>query len=181
MPTLLRSGGQAIDSPAPALSHGADGSGLSKPFLVLWWAITLAWAGVIFLLSTHSFGSDYTQSFLARLLASVHLGLSHSTLHNLNVAIRKLAHLSEYALLALFLYGPPPARGRVLWRPRSALFAVLGAALYSLTDEFHQIFVPGRGPSLWDCGLDTLGATLAMVLPFCGHQLRLMRRARPAS
>ena len=134
---------------------------------------------IIFLLSTHSFGSDYTQSYLARFLAAVHLQLPLSTLHFLNVGVRKLAHLSEYALFALFLYGPPE-RSRVLWKPRRAIFSVVGAALYSLTDEYHQIFVAGRGASLWDCGLDTLGATLAMLLPFSGHQLRLMRKTRTA-
>jgi len=182
MPTSPTPGGQTIGSPVAALSQTAcaDRPKLPKPLLVFWWAVTVAWTVVIFVLSTHSFGSDYTQSFLARLLASVRLQVSLPTLHFLNVAIRKVAHLSEYGILALFLYGPPE-QGRVLWKPRRAIFAVAAAGLYSLTDEFHQIFVPGRGASLWDCGLDTLGASLAMLLPFCGHQLRLLRQTRTVS
>jgi VanZ family protein len=44
------------------------------------------------------------------------------------------------------------------------------AGAYSLTDEFHQTFVPGRGPSLIDCGIDTTGAALG-ALVFYGRRL----------
>ena len=40
-----------------------------------------------------------------------------------------------------------------------SFFAWLMALLFSATDEFHQSFVPGRNPSLWDVFLfDNLGA-----------------------
>jgi hypothetical protein len=37
------------------------------------------------------------------------------------------------------------------------------AAGYSLTDELHQLFVPGRTSSVFDSGLDALGAILGMA------------------
>ena len=34
---------------------------------------------------------------------------------------------------------------------------MLVGALYAASDEFHQSFVPGRGPSIIDVGIDSLG------------------------
>jgi VanZ family protein len=49
--------------------------------------------------------------------------------------------------------------------------AVVGAALYGVTDEFHQSFVPGRDASVFDLIVNTIGATVAVVL-----WIRLRRR-----
>lgn len=74
------------------------------------------------------------------------------------LAVRKAAHFSEFALLALTLvwhmyyvrprFGP----GRLL------LWAWIIATLYAGTDELHQMFVDARGPALMDVGIDSLGA-----------------------
>jgi len=154
------------------------GKGSPRPLVVAWWAVTVAWAILIFFFSTRPFGANYTQSLLTWVLGLLHLHVSLHAVRLLNEVIRKLSHIMEYGFLALLLYGPSDGRLENLWRPRRALFCVLAAAFYSLTDEFHQIFVPGRGASLIDCGLDTLGAGLAMLLPFGGHQICL-RTSRP--
>ena len=52
------------------------------------------------------------------------------------------------------------------WRPRQASWCVVVASAYSLTDELHQVFSPGRHASLIDCGIDTTGAAIAMVLVY---------------
>src|SRR5271157_1960405 len=145
-------------------------SNFTKPIAVLWWAMTLAWAVLIFHLSTPTFGPDLTRGLLVWTFSILNVHVSWSTLTLLDVLQRKLAHLVEYAIFALFLYGPPGEKGRVLWRPRRAVLCILGAAAYSLTDEFHQRFAPGRTASLRDCGLDTLGASMAMLVPYTqGH------------
>lgn len=73
--------------------------------------------------------------------------------------VRKLAHFSEYALLAaavalpLYVYG---MRG-------ITLVLVAGAICvgFACTDEYHQSFVAGRSPSKKDVAIDSAGA-------FCG-------------
>ena len=37
------------------------------------------------------------------------------------------------------------------------------AILYAASDEFHQSFVPGRGPSVIDVGIDAIGAGLGLM------------------
>jgi VanZ family protein len=83
--------------------------------------------------------------------------------------------LTEYAIFALLLYGFPGEKSPGLWRPRRAVFCIVVAAAYSLTDEFHQLFVPGRHASLLDCGLDTIGAALAMLVPYTQEQMSLLK------
>ena len=50
------------------------------------------------------------------------------------------------------------------WRAsgRRAGLALLLTVLYALSDEWHQTFVPGRHGQLFDVGVDSLGALVAM-------------------
>jgi VanZ family protein len=131
---------------------------------IVWWLITLAWAAQIFYLSTATFRASLSESLLAGILASFHLSLSPDTLHIVNSLLRKLAHLAQYSIFGLLLYRSLGGWNR--WRPNLARWCVLAAAIYALTDEFHQTLVPGRGPSLIDCGIDTIGAALGMLLVY---------------
>jgi VanZ family protein len=70
----------------------------------------------------------------------------------------KLQHLLAYTVLAAAagLWVSPDR-----WKKQGArfLFLIAGiAALYGLSDEIHQSFVPGRDASVWDWIADTLGA-----------------------
>jgi hypothetical protein len=76
----------------------------------------------------------------------------------------KTGHSIGYALLGgLFLRAF--ARGRlrdVTWR--RALAAIALAILYGISDEFHQVFVPGRSADRYDVLADSLGATLGVAV-----------------
>jgi VanZ family protein len=138
----------------------------TKLFPALRWAITLAWAVLIFYFSTRTFGPGFTRWVLVWTIHHLHLHVSMRTFNLLHALLRKLAHFVEYAIFALLLYGLPGGKEQGIWRPQRAMFCILGAAVYSLTDEFHQRFVPGRHASLLDCGLDSLGAASAMLVPY---------------
>ena len=75
-----------------------------------------------------------------------------------------------YALLAA-------AYWRALdFRPGKWWLAWCFAVLYAVTDEFHQSFVPGRSPSIWDVLIfDNLGALISIGL------LRLYKTQRSDS
>jgi hypothetical protein len=76
----------------------------------------------------------------------------------------KSGHSIGYALLAgLFLRAF--ARGRlrdVTWRRTSA--AIIVATLYGVSDEFHQVFVPGRTADRYDVLADCIGATVGVAV-----------------
>jgi len=152
------------------------GSGLGKPFSALCWSVTLAWAVLIFYLSSQTYGPGFSRGLLVWALQVFHLRLASYTFNVLHAGFRTLAHLIEYGIFALLLYCLPDEKSASLWQPQRALFCIFVAAGYSLTDEFHQFFVPGRHASLLDCGLDTVGAALAMLVPYMSAALTRKRR-----
>jgi VanZ family protein len=73
-----------------------------------------------------------------------------------DVIVKKGGHLLGYGLLALaYLRGLSYG---VRITGRHVMLAVCLAGLYGATDEFHQLFVPGRGAMLTDVLIDTVGA-----------------------
>jgi VanZ family protein len=150
-------------------------SELTRPLAVLWWVICLARAALVFYLSTQAFSSHFSERLLARALDLLQLRVSWGTFRLFHSLLRGLAHVTEYAIFALLLYGLPGEKNQGLWRPRRAIFCIVVATVYSLTDEFHQLFVPGRHASLLDCGLDTIGAALAMLVPYTQEQMFLLK------
>lgn len=79
--------------------------------------------------------------------------------------IRKTAHAAEYAILGMLVLGTAHIYGG---RGKKAMrYAWIWTTIYAATDEFHQLFVPGRSGQVRDVILDSAGA-LAGVLILCG-------------
>lgn len=78
--------------------------------------------------------------------------------------VRTLAHFSEYA--ALGLLSTLFLRTYCIKRRWALCFAVSFSALYAVTDEIHQIFVPGRAAQFSDWLVDTSGALCGSLLVF---------------
>ena len=97
----------------------------------LMWKLALAWAVVIFALS----------SIPGRSFPDVAVFRYDKVLHMLVYSV-----LGAFCCLAL----PVPRKYAV---PCAALVAIL----YGLTDEFHQMFVPGRSADLHDVVADGVG------------------------
>jgi VanZ family protein len=162
--------------------HAAVSSG--TPATVAWIA-TLIWAAVIFTMSTGTYGASFTAQALAWLLDLFHLHLSPRHFATLHFFVRKLAHLTEYGFFAFLLYHALLGNHPNGWHLRTAAWAVVIAGLYSLTDELHQTFVHDRTPALHDCGIDTVGAGLAMLMVYGANRVVQARQisaaAAPAS
>src|SRR3989441_11649929 len=94
------------------------------------WLPVLAWAAVIFALSS---------------IPSLSTGLGWW-----DTVLRKGAHVTEYAVLGALLY-------RALEREAPALAAGIA---YAGTDELHQHFVQGRHASPIDVAIDAVGVAL---------------------
>ena len=81
--------------------------------------------------------------------------------------VRKAAHMTEYFLLAISVSFPLYVYGvRGIWLPLLAGFLCVG---FAGLDEYHQSFVAGRGPSVRDVGIDSIGIFIGilMVQFFC--------------
>ncbi|MCL5265774.1 MAG: VanZ family protein [Chloroflexi bacterium] len=107
--------------------------------LVSRWLPVLLWMGLIFFLSSRSdlpTIGDHTTDFIAK----------------------KDAHAFVYAVLAFLLLRATSGS------TRPALYAFAIAALYAVSDEFHQTFVFRREGTLRDIGIDAAAAALALVV-----------------
>jgi VanZ family protein len=85
--------------------------------------------------------------------------------------VRKLGHLTEYAILAA-LWFRALRTGRHLEPGPSALAALTISVGWAITDELHQCLVPSRTASPVDVLIDATGAALAV--------LTLARKRAPA-
>ena len=98
------------------------------------WLPVLAWAALIFAFSS---------------VPDLGTGLG-----GWDLALRKFAHAAEYAVLGALLMR---ATGR------GGLAFALGA-LYAVSDEIHQAFVPGRTGAPLDVAIDAIGVALGVVI-----------------
>lgn len=76
--------------------------------------------------------------------------------------VRKAAHASEYALLGILLTGAI-LDIRKPWKRQLLACFLIGAA-YAASDEFHQLFVPGRSGQIRDVMIDSAGVAAGIIL-----------------
>lgn len=70
---------------------------------------------------------------------------------------RKIAHITEYAILTWLLFRA------LIPHKRALLAAIIFSLLYAISDEYHQTFVFGRQGCLRDVLIDSLGILLAVA------------------
>ncbi len=127
----------------------------------------LIWLVCIFLASTRLGAEEVTLRALIRLLKVLtpqQAGtLQADTFSKVNFLIRKCAHMSEYAVLAL-LAARAIQYGAIRLKWQAIAGGLLCSVAYAATDEFHQSFVPGRTASIHDVMIDGTGAFFALSL-----------------
>ncbi len=95
--------------------------------------------------------------------------------------IRKIAHFTLYFILGTFssatMLSFTNNHNRSL---RSGWFCAWSfCVFYAVTDEFHQLFVPGRTGRVFDIGIDSLGALLSSLLLLFFIQRSVRRNQKP--
>ncbi len=129
---------------------------------------------LIFIGSTDVMSAEHTSRIIEPFLRWLHPAVSPATIASVQFLLRKVAHVSEYAVLAALFYRAlvnTICAGRAFV---AAAIVLLACLAYATTDEFHQSFVPSRTASARDVAIDVSGALLAVCLYsiFClGRQL----------
>ena len=130
--------------------------------------LAILWMAAIFFFSSRNADESTAQSNRAGMLAG-HLFVrdfdSWTEQEQLDFAkkidhpVRKTAHASEYALLGMLLFGAMTGIRKIRMG-----YAWLSASCYAATDEFHQLFVPGRSCQFTDVCIDSGGAALGILV-----------------
>lgn len=138
------------------------------------WAgiLALVWMCVIFAFSAQnneessvvSEGLSYRMVHSTGFLFLLHLDEEQlrKIAASIETFVRKGAHMTEYAILAILLF-IWIGRWEISVLHRSSI-AVIVTALYACSDEFHQLFVPGRAGCIRDVMIDSAGALLGLAL-----------------
>ena len=144
-------------------------------FLVL----TLLWMLVIFMMSSQS-ADDSTAT-------SIHVGETIGEYFvpgyrewppeeqvefavNIDHPVRKAAHATEYTILGILLF--LTCRDSFGMNLKDSFkTAFLAGVFYAATDEFHQLFVPGRAGMISDVLLDSIGVLLGCLLIRALHRV----------
>ena len=124
--------------------------------------LSILWMFVIYTFSSKT-ASDSTEDsmFITEIIARMFFSApSEHILSVIEVIIRKMAHLTEFAILS-FLYCLTISSFSKL--KKHTLLAVLFTFIYAGCDEIHQYFVPGRACMFVDVLIDTFGGFLGYL------------------
>lgn len=141
------------------------------PKKLIFTALTLFWMAVIFFFSAQPAKESAQVSggvvaMITRLLSVIPVLSMENSGMNLEHIVRKAAHGTEFAILGALLF---LAIREYLVKARLWLvlaFSCLSGILYAFTDEFHQLFVPGRSCQLSDVAIDSAGVFVGAGIIF---------------
>jgi len=129
----------------------------------------ILWAVLIFIASGNVLSAAHT-SILLRAVRWLFPNVRDESLAVLHLLVRKAGHLTEYAIFATLAARAFRASAHDLLRRHWFWVSLLLAIAYSLTDEFHQSFVPSRTASIYDSLIDSVGALIALTIIWLRHR-----------
>lgn len=139
---------------------------VSKLKKTISWILVILWAGLIFSFSNQT-GSDsggLSTRITEFILGIFNLELEAGAFNFCQFLVRKAAHFTEYAVFSVLIFNAVYNTFSLKIK-YIALISFLCAALYSISDEFHQLFIADRVGSPVDCIIDSCGALLGTL--FC--------------
>jgi VanZ family protein len=124
----------------------------------------LIWMAVIFVLSTPFFSSALTSSVLSRIMDFFDLEYNARSLYEIDVIVRKSAHVTVYSILAL-LWFRGLVKGSRMSIAKAALTVLAISVLYAASDEFHQYLEHSqRTGKVSDVMIDSTAAALSLAI-----------------
>ena len=130
--------------------------------------------GVIFFFSTDAGGGEHTSRFIGPLIRWLKPDISSESFEGAQFTVRKLAHVAEYAILAMLILRarrlPIPTGG--FFTPKEILLVLTLTTLYAITDEIHQSFVSTRIGTPIDVLIDLVGGAIGVMVAYCCRRRR---------
>lgn len=136
---------------------------------VVWLIITVVWMTVIFCFSAQPADVSTDTSLRVGMTIGKMSVPDFSKLpkeeqidyaKKIEFPMRKMAHATEYAILGCLLTNLCQS----LSMKKAYMWSWLMGNAYAATDEFHQLFVPGRSGQITDVMLDSVGCLTGCLL-----------------
>lgn len=118
--------------------------------------LVIIWMIFIFIMSAFDSNESANQSnlfvnFISKLFDITNIQM-------LNFIVRKLAHFTEYLILGILVSNWLKDYNNKLY------LNIIICAIYAISDEVHQLFVPGRSCEVRDMLIDIFGAMISILL-----------------
>ena len=130
------------------------------------WIAVILWMGVIFYLSHQpaTESSELSIGITEVIIQSIEKVTPHEgfNIGSFNSIVRTNAHFFTYLVLGILMINTLRKSG--VHGYRSMGMALLICVLYAVSDEVHQIFIPGRGAEVKDVLIDSAGASVGVLM-----------------
>ncbi|MGN6732999.1 MAG: VanZ family protein [Candidatus Binatia bacterium] len=137
------------------------------------WLPVFLWAALIFVFSTDIFSSANTAGAFEPIPQQLFPQLPVEYIERLHAVFRKLGHFTEYFVLGGLLWRALRYHDAAGSRSRRLALSIAITAIYAISDEWHQSFVPSRTASLMDVLIDTFGGICGIwTFKLRGRRLR---------
>ncbi len=138
----------------------------SSPFrfgrMLSYWLPPILWMGAIFFFSTDVFSASNTGGLIETVSRWLYPALTLEQLGWVHFLVRKAAHLTVYAILALLVLRAFRAGSPVRWKRSRVIYTFFVVSIYALLDEYHQTFTSLRSGTPYDSFIDMTGGAIAL-------------------
>lgn len=130
------------------------------------WTAAILWMMLIFYFSSQiadqssELSTGVTQliiEFINKILPRANFNIE-----TFNYIVRKNAHFVVYLILGILVANALKKSGVVGYK--GIVWALIICILYAISDEIHQLYVPGRAGQIKDVVIDSLGAMVGIRL-----------------
>lgn len=118
--------------------------------------LVIIWMIFIFVMSSFDGNESSTQSnFIVNFIVNV---FNINNVDIISLIIRKLAHFTEYLILGILV------SNMMIHFDKKCYISIIICIIYAISDEFHQMFVPGRNSQIYDMIIDIFGSLTGIIL-----------------
>ncbi|WP_404459684.1 VanZ family protein [Sutcliffiella horikoshii] len=130
------------------------------------WVLVIGWMALIYFLSAqHAEQSANLSGGITEFVNEIVEQVAPDgefQMDEISFFVRKNAHFFAYMLLAILTLNAVRRSGGRGWTSMGAAFII--SVLYAISDEVHQLYVPGRSGQVSDVLLDSTGAFVGIAL-----------------
>lgn len=134
---------------------------------IFYWILVILWMMIIFYLSAQeaNVSNNLSTGITKKIVTTINKVSPNKQIdiRAFNNIVRKNAHFIAYMILGFLSIMAIRCQNK-LQSYRCIIYSFLLCIIYAISDEFHQSFVPGRGPSLKDVLIDSSGAIVGICI-----------------
>ena len=126
--------------------------------------LLILWMLFIFIMSSFdSVESDNQSGFIVNIISNI-LNINNTDI--LSFIIRKIAHFAEYFILGLLTHNMINNFNKKIY------ISIIICILYAVSDELHQVLIPGRSCQILDILIDSSGSILGIYLLYIYFKIK---------